>query len=146
MRMTRRSWAFRNSDMRLGSRLSASTPSRLPIPVTWAASGGEAVCLACCPTAHGDTATVSPASADLIISQERLCRVTQHQLIALARLTDHKFQVLGEEIALRHQGLSHPPHVGEILCLGGIAFFNGSPWITPCLAGFPCRGEVVLYK
>src|SRR5215831_11592558 len=32
--LVRRSWAFRNSDLRLGSRLSASTPPRLPIPVT----------------------------------------------------------------------------------------------------------------
>src|SRR5215510_15549215 len=83
-----RIWAFRNSDMSLGSRLSASTPARLLIPVTWTASGGEAVCLACCPTAHGDTSTASPSSAGLVTSQERLFRVTQYQLVALARLTD----------------------------------------------------------
>jgi hypothetical protein len=97
--------------------------------------------VACCPTAHGDTSTASPASACLITRQERLFHGTQHQLIALARLTDHEFQVLGEEIAIRHQGLRRPPHLGEVLGLRGITFFNRQPWITPCLAGFPRHGE-----
>ena len=93
------------------------------------------------PTAHGYAAIASPSSAGLITCQEWFFHGMPHQLIALACLTDYEFQILGEEVAVRHQGLGRPPHLGEVLCLGGIAFFNGPPWITPCLAGFPRHGE-----